>query len=152
MGGGHWRTMEAGEGRGQEGRGHWQTANVGLGRIRAAGRGYRRAEDSGPRAPAFVFPCCLTRDAAWSRASCSRSHTVPTNALYPQTVSQTESFCKLLLVRKGVLSGFKVAEKANAEKADVIITGNIKEKPHAVHWNNKKDRRGRIPSIKASNL
>jgi hypothetical protein len=58
----------------------------------------------------------------------------------------------LLLVRKGALSEFKVAEEANAEKADAAVTGNIKEKPPAAHWNNKKDRRDRTPSIKSSNL
>lgn len=30
------------------------------------------------------------------------------------------------------------AEEANAEKADVAVIGNTKEKPHAAHWSNKK--------------
>lgn len=50
------------------------------------------------------------------------------------------------------MSEFKVAEKANAAKADATIIGNIKEKPHTVHWNNKKDGRGKTPSTKGSNL
>lgn len=50
------------------------------------------------------------------------------------------------------MNEFKVAEEANAAKADATVIGNIKEKPYSVHRNNKKDGRGKTPSIKGSNL
>lgn len=50
------------------------------------------------------------------------------------------------------MSEFKVAEEASAAKADATVIGNIKEKPHAVHRNNKKNGRGKTPSIKCFNL